>query len=174
MAQNRVQKMSDTHAKQREDKINIERNSDSNANGVPAKELHKDFQQVKGNVRDLLVDIKDDPIVLDELKKELEKCKDFNIGELAEMVPNLKKYNIIQNKALTAMARALIINDEKLQVIEYANAQMANQLTVRDRDKINKASQLYEEAVKTNITKTKSRIYNDLKEAYKQTRELTR
>jgi hypothetical protein len=133
----------------------------------------KKIEQAQDDVGDLLIDIRDDPIILEKLTKELEKSKDFTIGELAEMVPNLKKNDIVKQEALKTMAFVLINKDEKLQVLEYQNTAMSEQLSVRDKEKIEKATELYEQKVKENKHVTKSRLSEELRRAYTKNKQLT-
>ncbi len=119
------------------------------------------------------MDIRDDPIILEKLKKELEKSKDFTIGELAEMAPHLMKHNIVKQEALNTMAFVLLNKDEKLQVMEYKNNAMSQQLTVRDREKVEKAMELEERRVKENKHVTKSRLGEELRQAYTKNKQLT-
>jgi hypothetical protein len=62
------------------------------------------LDQAKEDVRDILIDIQDDP----ETENKLEKYKEYTTGELAEAVPNLEKTITVQQEGLTVMSIVMI------------------------------------------------------------------
>ena len=127
------------------------------------------LEQVEEDVKDLLMDIQDDPNIV----FKLEKYKDYTTGDLAECVPGLEKSITIMNEGLTTMSSLLIKKDERNQVLEHSNKLMSQQLTVRDKEKITNATALYAEEVQKNKQRTKSRLYRECKEEYQKLRTLT-
>ena len=131
------------------------------------------LEQVEEDVKDLLMDIQDDPNIVFKLDKILEKYKDYTTGDLAECVPGLEKCVTVMNEGLTTMSSLLIKKDERNQVLEHSNELMSQQLTVRDKEKIKNATALYAEEVQKNKQRTKSRLYRECKEEYQKLRTLT-
>jgi hypothetical protein len=66
------------------------------------------LDQAKEDVRDLLIDIQDDPETEKKLSTKLEKYKEYTTGELAEAVPNLEKTITVQQEGLTVMSTVVI------------------------------------------------------------------
>jgi hypothetical protein len=135
--------------------------------------MEANLEQAKIDIKDLLLDIQDDPNIEVKLDKQLEKYNDYTTGELAEAVPKLEKTVVIQREGLNTMASLLIKKDEKLQVMEHSNNLMSKQLSVRDRDKISHDTGLFEDEVKKNKQRTKSRLYKECTEEYQRIRSIT-